>query len=135
MELQWWPLLAEEDALHRCSMVRHGMGGGAARSGGAASGLERVASSVAPATIAGEEGSFGEVGTAPQSSKRAKKDMGSKRGVRRSWWRSLLPVGACGDVRRPQVASVVALRGGGGSEGGGGVQEGSGQDRGGAEEV
>ena len=47
------------------------------RSGGRPSALLR---SVAPTTVAGEEGSSGEVGTAPQSSKHAKKDMAAPLG-------------------------------------------------------
>ena len=47
----------------------------------------------------------------------------------------MLPVGACGDVRQPRMASVLVQQGGGDSRGGNGAQEGSGRDRGGVEEV
>ena len=141
-------LLAGEEALDRCSRGHRGMGGargGAARCGGGAARCGEVRRSgvrsgarlgpIAPTIAAREEGGSGKVGNVPQSSKRARESMGSKRGVRRSWWRSLLPVGACEDVRRPQMGPVVVLQGEGGFGGGGGTQEGSERVHGGAEEV
>ena len=127
MELQWWPLLAEEDALHRCSRVRRGMGrveggaartgGGATRSGGAVGGLECYCTSVALAVGTGEEGGSGESGRAHQGSKREKKDMGSKRGVRQSWWRSCLPVSHARVAGGPRITSVNGVASGGGAGG------------------
>ena len=76
--------------------------------------------------VAEEEESSDEVGTGAQGSERANDGMGSKRGVRRSLGEVRLPVGARGEVRRPQMGSVVVLRGGGGRGGGDGMQEGSG---------
>ena len=122
-KLQWAAQLVGEDALHRRSRGRHGTGGargGAARSGGGAVGGGEVRRNdgrpgallclVALAIGAGKEGNSGEVLAAHQGSKCEKKHMGSKRGARRSWWRSLLPVGACGEVRRATETNLCSIR-------------------------
>ena len=74
-----------------------------------------------PAVVAGEEGESSEVGQATLGMKRGGRGQRSKRGVWQSSGCALLPGGAYGTGHRPQVSSVVVLRGGEASRGNGGT--------------
>ena len=131
-------LLAGKEALHGRSKGRRGPGkvqAGPARCGKVRRGLtERWAVWCAAWFDCTDDRCWGRR-RLQRGGKRTREGMGSKRRVRRSWWRSLLPVGAREDVRRPQMGPVVVLRGGGGFGGSSGAQEGSERVHGGVEEV